>query len=158
MNPIELGKAIAEVGIPIITAVMLILVVGLVWYLIKRQTKREDKHDAIRLKKEEKHDKDQKEERDYYRDLIKNDLQKNAILNTKGLELQRGMMKDLQDHNGHSEKFSEKVIETLSLQTDAITLVCNKLNGDSPSMREAKKRLNKDRRKVSKKVEVERRR
>lgn len=35
MNPIELGKAIAEVGIPIITAVLLILVVGLVWYLIK---------------------------------------------------------------------------------------------------------------------------
>jgi len=35
MNPIDLGKAIAETGTPIITAIMLILVVALVWYLIK---------------------------------------------------------------------------------------------------------------------------
>ena len=137
-----------------------ILVGMMVWYFkhqTKQNTKREEKSDEERLKREEKHDNDQKEERDYYRDLIKNDLQKNAILNTKGLKLQRGMMKDLKDHNGHSEKFSEKVIETLSLQTDAITLVCDKLNGGSHTMVEAKKKLNKDRRKVDKKVEVERR-
>jgi len=47
MNPIELGKAIAEYGTSTIAAVLLVLVVGLVWYFVKRQTKREDKHDKI---------------------------------------------------------------------------------------------------------------
>jgi hypothetical protein len=83
MNPIELGKAIAEDGIAIITAVMLILVVGLVWYLIKRQTKREDKHDVI-----------QAEERLFYRNLVTNDMKelhkdsvKNADLNNQSMVL-----------------------------------------------------------------------
>lgn len=87
MNPIELGKAIGEVGIPIITAIMLILVVGLVWYLIKRQTKREDKHDVI-----------QKEERVFYRNLITNDMKelhkddaKNFELNNKSIVLLKGV-------------------------------------------------------------------
>lgn len=39
MNPIELGKAIAEYGIPIITAICLVLICWLVRYLIKEQSK-----------------------------------------------------------------------------------------------------------------------
>ena len=39
MNPIELGKAIADYGIPIITAICLILICWLVRYLIKEQSK-----------------------------------------------------------------------------------------------------------------------
>lgn len=134
MNPIELGKAIAEVGIPIITAVMLILLVGLVWYLIKRQTKREDKHDTI-----------QREERIFYRNLVTNDMKelhqdsvKNAELNTQGIVLQKEMIKDFKSHNGHAKEFSKKIIES-------IERICDKLS------------IIKDRRKKVKKVELERR-
>lgn len=130
MNPIELGKAIAEYGISIITAVMLILVVGLVWYLIKRQTKREDKHDSI-----------QKEERLFYRSLVNNDLKglhqdslKNTELNVQGIALQKEMIKDFKSHNGHSKEFSKKMVETLDL-------ICDKI----------------DRRRLKKKVKVDRR-
>ena len=132
----------------------------MIWYVrfqTKQQTKREDKSDEERAIREEKHDEQQKEERNYYRGLIKDELKKNAVLNTKSLVLQKGMMKDLEKHNGHSEEFSEKVIETLSLQTDAITLVCNKLNGESPDIVTAKERLNKDRRQKVEKVRMDRR-
>ena len=118
MNPIVLGKAIAEVGIPIITAIMLILIVGLVWYLIKRQTKREDKHDSI-----------QKEERVFYRNLVTNDMKelhkdnvKNSELNIQNITLQKDMAKQLEKHNGHSKKAWEKTIESLGV-------ICDKLNG-----------------------------
>jgi len=101
MNPIELGKAIAETGTPIITAVMLILVVALVWYLIKRQTKREDKHDKI-----------QEEERLFYRTLVNNDLKslhndsvKNADLNNQSIVL----LKDIGENQNKLCKLIESV-------------------------------------------------
>ena len=101
MNPIELGKAIADYGTPIITAVMLILVVGLVWYLIKRQTKREDKHDKI-----------QEEERLFYRTLVNNDLKslhndsvKNADLNNQSIVL----LKDIGENQNKLCKLIESV-------------------------------------------------
>jgi len=122
MNPIELGKAISEYGTPIITAVMLILVVGLVWYLIKRQTKREDKHDEERIKIQEKHDKDQKEERDYYRNLITNDQKKNVDLNIQGIALQKEMMKAMKDHDNYSRDAWKKLNGSLGA-------ICDKLNG-----------------------------
>ena len=128
MNPIELGKAIAEHGIPIITAVMLILVVGLVWYLIKRQSKREEKFNIERSKREERHDKQQDEDRKFSRDIIKNELKslhadsiQNAELNVQGITLQKEMMKEFKNHNGHTEKFSTEIIKS-------INLVCDKLN------------------------------
>ena len=130
-----------------------ILVGLMVWYFkhtTKRQAEREDKQDIIKAKKELKHDEEQKEERNYYRKVIDGSLQKNAVLNAKSLSLQKKMMKDFKDHNGHSEKFSEKVIETLSL-------MCGKLNGKSPDMVLAKKRLNDDRRKKVETVKVDRR-
>ena len=132
----------------------------MVWYLkyqTRQQSKREELSDKERAKREEKRDADQKEERDYYRKVIDGGMSKNAVLNAKSISLQEGMIKDLQSHNGHSEKFSEKVIKTLSLQTDAISLVCDKLNGKSKSMTFAKKKLNKDRRKKVEVVKVDRR-
>ena len=147
MGGVEIGALTTLVGL-------------MAWYLkyqTKAQSEREIKSDEERSKRQEKRDEEQKEERDYYRDLIKNDLQKNAIINSRSLELQRNIVNDLESHNGHTEKFSEKIIKTLTLQTDAITMVCNKLNGGSPDIVEAKKRLNKDRRKEDKPVEVERR-
>jgi len=129
MNPIDLGKAISEHGIPIITAVMLILVVGLVWYLIKRQVKREEKFDIERTKREERHDKQQDEDRKFNRDIITNELQslhkdntKNAELNAKSIDLQKEMMKDFKEHDGHSEEFSKKMIESFNV-------LCDKING-----------------------------
>lgn len=137
-----------------------VFAIMMAWYLFfstKHQAKREDKQDTERTKRQDKRDEEQKEERDYYRGLIKNDLQKNAVLNSRSLNLQKEMTKDHESHNGHTERFSEKILKSLALQTDAITLVCDKLNGGNPDMVEAKKRLNKDRRKKDKKVEVERR-
>jgi len=121
MNPIELGKAISEYGIPIITAVMLILVVGLVWYLIKRQTKRE-----------EKHDKQQDEDRKFHRDLITNHLTglqdigtENSKLNSQSMLLQKDMIEHLEEHNDYCVKASKKIIESFSA-------ICDKLNGKTP--------------------------
>ena len=114
-----------------------ILVGLLVWYFkhqTKRQATREDKQDIERNKREEKRDKEQKEERDYYRNVISGDLRKNADLNAKGIVLQKRMMTDFKKHNGHSERFSSKVVETLNL-------MCDKMNGGSKSMVKAKKKL-----------------
>ena len=142
MNPIELGKAIAESGTPIITAVMLILVVGLVWYLIKRQTKREDKQNVERIKRQEKYDEEQKEDRIYHRNLITNHLEhiadislKNAELNSQGIALQKEMIKDLEKHNEHSDEVSGKMVESLGL-------ICDRLNDGNATMKIAKKKLN----------------
>ena len=122
LNPIELGKAIAEVGMPIITAVILILVVGLIWYLIKRQTKREDKLDKERAVRQEQRDKEQKEERDYYRTLITNDQKKNVDLNIQGIALQKEMMKAMKDHDNYSRDAWKKLNGSLGA-------ICDKLNG-----------------------------
>jgi len=124
LNPIEIGKAIADVGIPIITAIMLILVVGLVWYLIRRQTKREDKNDAERTERQDQRDKEQKEERDYYRVLITNDQKKNVDLNTQGIALQKEMMKEIKDHDNHSREAWKNLNGSLGA-------ICNRLNGNS---------------------------
>ena len=141
MNPIELGKAIAEYGTPIITAVMLILVVGLVWHLIKRQTKREDKHDIERIEKQKKYDEEQKEDRLYHRNLITNHLEhiadaslKNTELNVQGIALQKEMMMEFKEHNGHNKVFQEKSIQSLGL-------ICDRLDGGNSEMKLAKKSI-----------------
>lgn len=117
----------------------LAILVGLmVWYLkhqTKRQAEREDGQDKERIKRQEERDKEQKEERNYYRGLIKDDIRKNVDLNVKGITLQKEIMKDFKDHNSHAEKFSEKVVESLGL-------ICDKLNSGSTTMKIAKKKLN----------------
>jgi len=114
-----------------------ILVGVLVWYFknqTKRQATREDNQDKAKAEREEKHDNIQKGERDYYRNLVSGDLQKNAVLNAKSLSLLKSMRKDAKAHNGHSEKFSKKVVESLGL-------ICDKMNGGSKTMVKAKKKL-----------------
>ena len=108
-----------------------------VWYLMyqtKRQAKREDTQDKEKFARQEKRDKEQKEERDYYRGIITTELQNNEKLNSQGIILQREMMEDFKKHNGHAEKFSIKVVESLGL-------ICDKMNGGSTTMRIAKEKL-----------------
>ena len=124
--------------------------VGLfVWYL-----KYTTKQNSIR---EEKHDEIQKDERLFNRNIITNELNKlhqdnlkNTELNNQSTRLIKDMNKNLENHNGHSQKAWEKTIDTLSM-------MCDRLNGGNSKMIEAKKRLNKDRRKEDKKVKVDRR-
>ncbi len=126
-----------------LTAGTVTAIIGvMIWsfkYQTKRQAEREDKQDSERTERQAQRDKEQKEERDYYREKLTNEMEENKKLNVQGITLQKEMIKDFKDHNGHSEKFSEKVIETLGI-------ICNKLNGNNP-----------DRRKIVKKVEVNRR-
>lgn len=127
-----------------ITAVTVTAIIGvLIWYLkytTKRQAIREDKQDLERTARQKKRDEEQKEERDYYRGILTNEMGENKKLNVQGIALQKEMVKDFKDHNGHAERFSQKVIETLGT-------ICNKMNGNNPG----------DRRKETKSVEVDRR-
>ena len=139
--------------IGIIAAAMTALIGLMVWYVkyqTRQQTIREDKQDKERIQREFKRDNDQKEERDYYRALVKEDLRKNMDLNVQGISLQKDMMKDFQDHNGSSQKAWGKTIDTLSL-------LCDKMNGGSPDIKRAKESLNQERRKKNIEVKVDRR-
>jgi len=139
--------------IAIIAAAMTALIGLMVWYVkyqTRQQTIREDKQDKERIQREFKRDTDQKEERDYYRALVKEDLRKNMDLNVQGISLQKEMMKDIQDHNGNSQKAWGKTIDTLSI-------LCDKMNGGSPDIKRAKESLNQERRKKNIEVKVDRR-
>ena len=136
--------------------------VGLfVWYLktqTKQQAEREKDAYIERTGRQDKRDKEQKEEREYYRGIIKTELQTNEALNTQGLLLQKEMMKDFKDHNGHSEEFSKKVL-------GAFDIICDRMNGGSPESVALKKKLKEyeekgviiNRRGKDKPVETERR-
>lgn len=142
MNPIEIGQAIDNYGIAMVTAIILTLVVWLVRYFVKQSN----------------------EDRLYYRGVITTDLvklhksdEKNANLNNQTIILQKDMAKELEEHNGHSKKAWEKTIESLGV-------ICDRLNGGSPAMVDMKKKLAKytakgiiDRRNKNKKVKIDRR-
>ena len=132
MNPITLGKAISEYGTPIITAVMLILVVGLVWYLIKRQTKREDKHDKI-----------QAEDREFNKELITNTLKEIHTTGIKNSELSRKSI-------SMQKQFAKESVGTLKT-------ICDRLNGGTEGIRAIAllKEINERKRNI--KVKVDRR-
>ena len=107
MNPIEIGMAIDNYGIAIVTAIILILVVWLVRYLVKQQT----------------------DDRVYYRKLVTNDMKalhadstKNAELNNQTIVLQKDMIKQLEEHNGFTRQLGEKTVK-------ALEIVCDRLNG-----------------------------
>lgn len=120
----ELIKNYGEIG------ALGVFVLVMAWYLhfqTKRQSKREDKHDEERNKREEKRDEIQKEERSFYRDLVKNDLKElhqdsllNAKLNSESLILQKGMMKELKEHDGQSKKAWKKTIDSLGIIADKL--------------------------------------
>ena len=113
-----------------IVGVFAIMMSWYLWHQTRMQSKREDKHDSI-----------QKEERLFYRSLVTNDMKelhqdslKNTELNLQGITLQKEMINDFKSHNGHSKEFSKKMVETLDL-------ICDKI----------------ERRRLNKKVKVERR-
>ena len=113
-----------------------ILVTTMVWYFknqTKRQAKREDMFDKERTKRQDKIDKDQKEERNYYRGIVNKELKKNAVLNYKGIALQKEQIKESKAHTRQSEKFSEKIVESLGV-------VCDRLNGGN-KIKKVKDRL-----------------
>lgn len=117
----------------VIAGAITALIGAMIWYLkyqTKQQSKREDKHDTI-----------QAEERKFYRTLVTNDMKelhqdslKNTELNVQGIALQKEMVNGFKEHNGHSKEFSKKMVRTLDL-------ICGKI----------------DRRRLNKKVKVDRR-
>ena len=132
-----------------ISALIISLVGVLIWYVkyTTRQTaKRETDAYEERAKREATHDKIQKEDRDFSRQLITGALKdihntgiKNAELNRKSYRLQKDYQKE---------------------SVGTLKTICDRLNGGTEGMKAiAKLKVinKKDRRKVSKKVEVERR-
>lgn len=142
MNPIEIGKAIADYGVPIITGIFLVLFCRLVMYFVAQQT----------------------EDRTYYRHLVTNDMKdlhhdsvENAKLNNQTIILQKDMAKEMEKHNGYTRKLGEKTLE-------ALDIVCDRMNGGSPASLAIKKELEwyktrgiVDRRETDKKVKLDRR-
>jgi len=122
-----------------------IVMIAMVWYFYyqtKCQTKRDEKHDAI-----------QKEEREFSRGIVKDELKDLANASLKNAELNNQSISMLKDHSKFAETFSVKVIESLAI-------VAERLNGGTAGTK-AIARLKeieiKDRRKKVLKVVKERR-
>ncbi|MBA7584306.1 hypothetical protein ES708_26259 [subsurface metagenome] len=112
-----------------IVGVFGIMMAWYLWHQTRATTEREKKHDEEKLKRETKRDEERKEEMLFNRNLLINDIKsihaislENSKLNSQGLILQKGMIKDQKDHNKDSHKAWKKVNESLSA-------VCDKLNG-----------------------------
>jgi len=120
-----------------------IVMIAMVWYFYyqtKCQSKRDEKHDAI-----------QKEEREFSRGIVKDELKDLANASLKNAELQNRSFTILKDHNQYTETFSVKVVESLAI-------IADRLNGGTAGTKAiAKLKEIKDRRKKVKKVEEERR-
>ena len=121
----------------------------LVWYVkytTKQTAKRESDAYVERTKREEKHDKIQKEDRDFNRGLITGALKdihdtglKSAEMNRKSIAIQKNFQKE---------------------SVGTLKTICDRLNGGTEGINaitKLKEINKKDRRKKDKKVEVERR-
>ena len=89
-----------------------IVMIAMVWYFYyqtKCQTKRDEKHDAI-----------QKEEREFSRGIVKEELKDLANASLKNAELQNRSFTILKDHNQYTETFSVKVVESLAIIADRL--------------------------------------
>jgi len=124
-----------------IVGVFAILMSWYLWHQTKQQAKREDKRDEQQAKREAKINEQQDEDRLFHRNLITNDLKslhedgiKNTELNAQSIVLQKDMIQEFKEHNGHNKVFQEKAIESLGL-------ICNRLNGENSKMKTAKKNL-----------------
>jgi len=122
-----------------------IVMIAMVWYFYyqtKCQTKRDEKHDAI-----------QKEEREFSRGIVKDELKDLANASLKNAELNNIGNEILKNHSKLTETFSVKMIESLAI-------VAERLNGGTAGTK-AIARLKeieiKDRRKKVLKVVKERR-
>lgn len=121
-----------------IVGVFGIVMAWYLWHQTKYQTKREEKHDEQQAKREEKHDKQQDEDRGFHRNLITNVLKdihnnslENSKLNSQSLILQKNIIDQLDEHNGHSRKAWDKTNKSLSA-------ICDKLNGVDPKKKDNK--------------------
>jgi len=92
------------------------ILVGLfVWYLkyqTKQQTKREDKQDTERIKRQDKLDEEQKKDREYFRNLLTNDVKELHKDNLKNAELNNQSIVLLKDIGGNQNKLC-KLIESV---------------------------------------------
>ena len=91
-----------------------IIMIAMVWYFYyqtKCQSKRDQKHAAI-----------QKEEREFSRGIVKDELKDLANASLKNAELNNQSISMLKDHSKFAETFSVKVIESLAI-------VAERLNG-----------------------------
>ena len=122
-----------------------IVMIAMVWYFYyqtKCQTKRDEKHDAI-----------QKEEREFSRGIVKDELKDLANASLKNADLQNRSFTILKDHNQYTEIFSKKVVKSLDI-------IANRLNGGTAGTKaiaRLKEIETKDRRKKVQKVVKERR-
>ena len=113
-----------------VVGVFAILMSWYLWHQTKQQAKREAKTDE-----------QQNEDRMFHRNLITNDLKslhddstKNTELNSQSVILQKEMIQEFKEHNGHNKVFQEKAIESLGL-------ICDRLNSGNSRMKTAKKNL-----------------
>jgi len=119
------------------------------WYLknqTAQQSKRENYAHQERAERELKHDAAQREEREFSRSVIKNELKDLADLNNKSITI-------LENHNGHTETFSKEVVKSLDI-------IAQRLNGGTEGTKaiaRLKEIETKDRRKKVQKVVKERR-
>ena len=134
-----LTKGYAEVGW---AGIVMIAMVWYFYYQTKCQAKRDEKHDLI-----------QKEERDFSRGIVKDELKDLANASLKNAELNNIGNEILKNHSKLTETFSVKMIESLAI-------VAERLNGGTAGTK-AIARLKeieiKDRRKKVLKVVKERR-
>ena len=103
------------------------------WHQTRAQTRREEKHDAERIKKENKRDEERKEEMSFNRNLLINDLKgihaislENSKLNSQSLLVQKELTKEIKEHDENSRKAWDKTNSSLSA-------ICDKLNDKIPT-------------------------
>ena len=134
-----LTKGYAEIGW---AGLVMVAMIWYFYYQTKCQSKRDEKHDLI-----------QKEERDFSRGIVKDELKDLANASLKNAELNNIGNEILKNHSKLTETFSVKMIESLAI-------VADRLNGGTAGTK-AIARLKeieiKDRRKKVLKVVKERR-
>ena len=134
-----LTKGYAEIGW---AGLVMVAMIWYFYYQTKCQSKRDEKHDLI-----------QKEERDFSRGIVKDELKDLANASLKNAELNNIGNEILKNHSKLTETFSVKMIESLAI-------VAERLNGGTAGTK-AIARLKeieiKDRRKKVLKVVKERR-
>jgi len=116
-----------------IVGVFGIMMAWYLWHQTRAQTRREEKHDAERIKKENKRDEERKEEMSFNRNLLINDLKgihaislENSKLNSQSLLVQKELMKEIKEHDGHSREAWNKLNGSLGA-------ICDKLNNKIPT-------------------------
>lgn len=116
-----------------IVGVFGIMMAWYLWHQTRAQTRREEKHDAERIKKENKRDEERKEEMSFNRNLLINDLKgihtislENSKLNSQSLIVQKGLTKEIKEHDENSRKAWDKMNKSLSA-------ICDKLNNKIPT-------------------------